>query len=202
MKHLLDSMHKVDRTRVLGIDPSSNSIAWTLIEGGRPVLWGKMIFYRKSNIYDKFRMLSRMMEEIIEATDPTYACVEQMISVQNPQTTRVLSYIAGAVGYELANRGIPMEDVPPMVWKSYHGYQRILKAMNIPKKEADILRKSQISDKIAVVYPYFKYSDYDVSDSCAIALWGANISLKEIQIERMPKMQTVKRSYKRKLSSE
>lgn len=164
-------MHDVDRGRVLGIDPSSNAIAWTLIEDGRPISWGKLTFYRKSTLQSKFIMLQDMMNIILNDTQPSYVCIEQMISVQNPQTTRVLSYIAGAIMYECAVRGYEVEDVPPMVWKSYHGYQRILKAMNIPKKEADILRKSQISDKIAVVYPYFKYSDYDVSDSCAIALW-------------------------------
>lgn len=182
MKRLIEKMHDVDRTRVLGIDPSSNAIAWTLIENGRPVRWGKLTFYRKSTLQAKFIMLQDMMNIILNDTNPTYVVLEQMISVQNPQTTRVLSYIAGAIMYECAIRGYHVEDVPPMTWKNYHGYTRVTKqlvaANRWTKKEADHFRKSQMQDKIADRWNHFHYSDTDVSDSCGIALWGAQESLK------------------------
>ena len=75
-----------------------------------------------------------------------------------------------------------MEDVPPMTWKNYHGYirvtQNLIKSNNWSKKEADHFRKSQLQDKIADEWDWFRYQDVDVSDSCGIALWGAEVSLK------------------------
>lgn len=183
MKELINAMHKVDKGRVLGIDPSSNSIAWTLVIEGRPVRWGKMLFHRKSSLGDKMKMLEPMLELIIAETNPTYIVIEQMISVQNPQTTRILSYIAGAIWYEFSKRGFQVEDVPPMTWKNYHGYtkvtQKLIKCMGWSKKEADHFRKSQLQDKIADEWYWFRYQDSDVSDSCGIALWGAEVTLKK-----------------------
>lgn len=182
VKALINKMSGTDRTRVLGIDPSSNAIAWTVIEDGRPVRWGKMIFYRKSTLADKFKMLKPMIDLMVAEAQPTFVVIEQMISVQNPQTTRILSYIAGAIYYELSTMGYEVVDTPPMTWKNYHGYTRVTKnliaANRWTKKEADHFRKSQLQDKIADKWEWFKYSDSDVSDSCGIALWGAEVSLK------------------------
>lgn len=180
MKNLVSHLGvKVDRTRVLGIDPSTNSIAFTLVENEKPVIWGKVIFYRKASLPEKMNMMHHVIDVILEKTgEPTYVVVEQMISVQNPQTTRVLSYMAGAIMLEFAIRHIDIADCPPMTWKNYHGYKRVTKAMGLSKKEADRLRKSQIQDAIELVYPYFNVNDNDIADSCGIALWGAEISLK------------------------
>lgn len=183
MKGLVNAVRGVDRTRVLGIDPSSNSIAFTLVEDGRPTKWGKMIFFRKSTMGAKMVMLSHLLDEIIKFTgEPTHVVIEEMIFVQNPQASRVLSYIAGAIQYDLVNRGIEVECVPPMVWKNWHGHTKVTKALIAAngwnKKQADHFRKSQIQDKIADEWDWFRYSDSDVADSCGIALWGAEVSLK------------------------
>lgn len=170
-----------DTTKVLGIDPSSTAIAFTLVENGEPVVWGKLLFYRKSSLPDKMLMVSKFIPLILEITGtPSFVCLEQMVSIQNPHTTRVLSYMAGSMMHEFAIRGIPVGDVPPMTHKNYHGYIRVNKAMGLSKKEADRFKKQQIQDKIAVRWPNFNYADHDVADSCSIALWAAEISLKEV----------------------
>lgn len=183
MKNILDTLNKdIDRTRVLGIDPSSTSLAFTLIEDGRPSIWGKVTYFRKSDLVDKMRMMHFILPCILSVTgDPTYVVIEQMISVQNPQTTRILSYMAGAIVHEFGIRNIDILDCPPMTWKSFHGYKRVMKSMGLNKKEADHMRKIQIKDAIDRVYPWFDSNDFDVCDSCGIALWGAQISLKEVE---------------------
>ena len=178
-------MDEHDRTRVLGIDPSTNALAFTLVEDGRPVIWGKMVFYRKADITGKLFMIKPMLDFMLEQTgEPTLVTIEQMISVQNPQTTRVLTYVSGAIMYELTRQGYDVVDVPPMTWKSYMGYMRVTKKLiqqtGMTTKEANALRKSQTQDKLKATFDYFDAKDSDVADSCGIALWGAKISLKGV----------------------
>lgn len=180
----LDLIDGVDRTRVLGIDPATTSLAFTLVEGGVPTVWGKELFYRKSDQYGRFLMIPAMVDIMMETCDPTSVFIEQMVFVRNQQTLRILSYMVGAVEYEFAQRGFDCVQVPPMTHKSYHGYTKVtdklVKERGWTKKDADKFRKSQIQDKLAIAYPGFNHWDNDVADSASIALMGAGVSLKEV----------------------
>lgn len=182
MKGILNTFDKgIDRSRILALDPSTHSVAFAFVVDGKPESWGKIQLYKKSDLNDKLVMTYHIVDELIQQFDPTFVVIEQTIMVQNPQTTRVLSYVVGSMILNFALRGVEVVDVPPMTVKNYHGYKRVTKKLEqeIGKKEAAHLRKSQIQDKVFNAFPYFNTKDDDVSDACSIALWGAQISLKE-----------------------
>lgn len=183
MKGILNTFNReIDRSRVLALDPSTHSVAFAMVMDGKPVHWGKIQLHKKSDLTEKLVMTYQIVDELIQKYDPTYVVIEQTIMVQNPLTTRVLSYVVGSMILNFALRGIDVTDVPPMTVKNYHGYKRVTKKMEqeLGKKEAAHLRKSQIQDKVVAMFPYCATSDDDVSDACSIALWGAGVSMKNV----------------------
>ena len=177
----LDKKH--DRSRVLGIDPSTHSIDFTLVEDGKPTKWGSIDFYRKGDIYSKLAMVHPLMDIVIEHCGmPTYAIVEESILVRSPGTFRMLSYMGGALMTDLMNRGIDTCDVGVMVHKKFHGYQVITRGQKLGRtaKEVERMKKQQIQDRLAIAFPDFMYQNDDVADSASIALWGAGVSLADV----------------------
>ncbi len=181
-KKLIEAVIGHNTERVLGIDHSSNSIAFTLVVDGKPEIWGKMLYHRKSDMCSKFRMIPTLLENILNVTKPTHICVEQSIVLQNPNTARVLATMNGGLICLIANSGFDVQEVPPSEWQNYHGNARIdsrqEKFKNMTAKEKTIWKKSQIADKVTATWPWIKPNDFDITDSMGIALFGAGICLK------------------------
>jgi hypothetical protein len=109
--------------------------------------------------------------------------IEQTILIQNPETTRKLSYAVGVLIAECLIRDIPIVDVPPATWKSFMGVKPLTKAWKQKiltdlgetegRKEIERLRKSQLQDILGKRFPQFNWEDNDLADSCGIGLWAA-----------------------------
>lgn len=183
-RKLVDVVTGVNKERILAIDHSSTSIAFTLMVDSKPEIWGKALYWRKSNLNDKFRMMPGLLDLILGTTNPTHIAIEQAIYVQNPNTARVLAGINGGLMCLLANRGFDAQEVRPSEWKNYHGDIKINNRLDhfkyMTAKEKTVFKKSQIADKAMKMWPWFNPNDFDISDSCGIAAYAAGICLKEV----------------------
>lgn len=167
--------------RVLGIDPSTRGIACSLIVDGKITATMK-INLGDGDIYHKIAKARKYFSPVLEMYKPEVVIVEQTVYIQNPETTRKLSYIVGILMGEAIHRDIYLEDVPPATWKSFIGARAIRKnekesiiqelGLTEGRKEIQRRRKSQVQDILNERFSQFDWSDDDVADSAGIALWG------------------------------
>lgn len=186
MRKLLAESGEKKFSKILGVDPSSQKIACTLIEYGVPVATVKLDL-KGGDIYERIHRARIYFPQVLEAYEPGFVCIEQSIMVQNPETSRKLSYVSGVLMGEVLVRDIFLRDVPPMTWKSFIGAKPLTKRWKEQiiselgetegRKEIQRLKKSQVQDILKERYPNFSsiWEDNDVADSGGIGLWAYSV---------------------------
>jgi Holliday junction resolvasome RuvABC endonuclease subunit len=177
--------------KILGIDPSTRSLAWALctLGGGGAVslgLYGKIELPHKQGMEPKINAVVSSLPGVIEAVEPDFVYIEQTVYIQNYQTSRDLSYVVGASMATSALSGVSVCEASPLVWKVGIGYKKVMKAdiarwtaetsEKEAKKRAAFERKNRVreilvdrfSDDLLDTDQY----DHDIIDAIGIALWG------------------------------
>jgi len=173
---------------VLSIDPSTKSLAFAVVErSGNAISLkakGKILFTGEDDIQSKLKFIGRVLPELIKYHNPKYVVIEQTIYIQNPQTSRLLSYVVGhMIGLSLMNN-IKTVDVGPITWKRWLGYKNVSKVEiaawsaemgdKEAKKKASFERKNRVKIILEERIPNLDESDYDIIDAIAIGLWAAS----------------------------
>jgi len=176
----LASLVKTKAHRVLGIDASTNSIAFCLMENDIPIKWGKinldgMDIYEK--IYDAKKKMSVMLDEL----KSDYIAVEGAILVRSPDAVIKLSYVYGVVIAELMSTGAKVITISPSSWQAYIGNKNPTKdeksairlanpgyADSWYKNQLRNMRKQRTADYFNDKYGIV-IQDFDVADSFGIA---------------------------------
>lgn len=168
--------------RVFAVDPSTNSLAFSVVEPKKLQAYGK-IHLPKGAWQDKFQVISVVLPKLLEFHKPTHFLIEQSIYIQNPNTSRQLAYINGCtLGVVLGSGLSRVSDVPPLTWKPFIGYKNVSKKekdewgltmdQKEVKKKAEFERKERVKRIIDVRIPNHGCTDYDIIDSMGIGLWG------------------------------
>jgi len=176
----LADLVKTKAHRVLGIDASTNSIAFCLMENDIPLKWGK-IELAGMDIYDKIHDAKIKMHAMLDELKSDYIVVEGAILVRSPDAVIKLSYVYGVVIAELMSTGAKVITISPTSWQAYIGNKNPTKEekaairLNHPGY-ADSWYKNQIRNmrkQRTVDYFNSKYGllldDFDVADSFGIA---------------------------------
>ena len=116
----LASLKKTQANRVLGIDASTNSIAFCLMENDVPLKWGK-INLTGNDIYEKIYDAKRKMGVMLDELKSDYIVVEGAILVRSPDAVIKLSYVYGVVIAELMSTGAKVITISPTAWQAYIG---------------------------------------------------------------------------------
>jgi len=169
--------------RVLGIDASTQSIAFTLYFNRRPVKWGK-INLEGNDIYEKCGDAAAKTNALLEQLDIDYVAIEQAIYVLNRAIVIKLAYVYGAIIGTTMARGIPCTDVAPVTWMAHIGNNPLTKAQKATfnrknkkqtkswrQKELRRQRKQRTIDYFNKRYK-MKLSDDDVADSAGVGLYA------------------------------
>jgi len=96
----LAELVKTKANRVLGIDASTNSVAFCLMENDQPLKWGKIDFVG-ADIYEKIYDAKVKMHVMLNELKSDYIAVEGAILVRSPDAVIKLSYVYGVVIAEL-----------------------------------------------------------------------------------------------------
>ena len=185
----LASLKKTKANRVLGIDASTNSIAFCLMENDVPLKWGKINIVG-NDIYEKIYDAKNKMSVMLDELKSDYIVVEGAILVRSPDAVIKLSYVYGVVIAELMSTGAKVITISPSAWQAYIGNKN-------PTKEekagirlanpgyADSWYKNQLRNmrkQRTVDYFNKKYSisldDFDVADSFGIAHYSNQVLTK------------------------
>lgn len=182
----LADLVKTKANRVLGIDASTNSIAFCLMEGDQPLKWGKINLVG-SDIYDKIYDAKKKMALMLDELKSDYIVVEGAILVRSPDAVIKLSYVYGVVIAELMSTGAKVITISPTAWQAHIGNK------NPTKFEKDKIRfenpgyadswyKNQLRNmrkQRTVDYFNKKYSlsldDFDVADAFGIAHYSNTV---------------------------
>ena len=182
----LASLVKTQASRVLGIDASTNSIAFCLMENDKPIKWGKvdlegMDIYEK--IYDAKKKMSLMLNEL----KSDYIVVEGAILVRSPDAVIKLSYVYGVVIAELMSTGAKVITIGPSSWQAYIGNKNPTKdeksairllnpgyADSWYKNQLRNMRKQRTADYFNKKYG-LTVEDFDVADAFGIAYYARQV---------------------------
>jgi Holliday junction resolvasome RuvABC endonuclease subunit len=185
----LANLVKTKASRVLGIDASTNSIAFCLLENNIPIKWGK-INLTGNDIYEKIYDAKCKVFAIMDEIKSDYIAIEGAVLVKSADAVIKLSYVYGVVIAELMASGSSVITVSPSSWQAHIGNK------NPTKMEKDKLRfenpgyaeswyKAKMREarkQRTVDYFNKKYKldlkDFDVADSFGIAYYANEVLTK------------------------
>jgi Holliday junction resolvasome RuvABC endonuclease subunit len=185
----LSSLVKTKAHRVLGIDASTNSIAFCLMEGNKPLKWGK-IDLAGMDIYEKIYDAKKKMSVMLEELKSDYIVVEGAILVRSPDAVIKLSYVYGVVIAELMSTGAKVITIPPSSWQAHIGNKNPTKAEKEAirtknpgyadswyKNQLRNMRKQRTVDYFNKMYG-LNLNDFDVADAFGIAHYSNEVLTK------------------------
>jgi Holliday junction resolvasome RuvABC endonuclease subunit len=176
----LASLVKTKASKVLGIDASTNSIAFCLMENDVPLKWGK-INLSGNDIYEKIYDAKVKMSVMLDELQADYIAVEGAVLVRSADAVIKLSYVYGVVIAELMSTGAKVITIAPTSWQAYIGNNNPTKqekaairlanpgyADSWYKNQLRNMRKQRTADYFNKKYN-LSLSDFDVADSFGIA---------------------------------
>jgi Holliday junction resolvasome RuvABC endonuclease subunit len=185
----LASLIKTKASRVLGIDASTSSIAFCLMENNVPLKWGKIDLVGQ-DIYEKIYNAKVRMSLMLEDLKSDYIAVEGAILVRSPDAVIKLSYVYGVVIAELMSTGAKVITISPSSWQAYIGNKNPTKdeksairlanpgyAESWYKNQLRNMRKQRTVDYFNKKYN-LSLSDFDVADSFGIAYYSNEVLTK------------------------
>lgn len=185
----LASLVKTKASRVLGIDASTSSIAFCLMENNVPLKWGKIDLVGQ-DIYEKIYNAKVRMSLMLKDLSSDYIAVEGAILVRSPDAVIKLSYVYGVVIAELMSTGAKVITISPSSWQAYIGNKNPTKAEKSAIRltnpgYADSWYKNQLRNmrkQRTVDYFNKKYklslTDFDVADAFGIAHYSNQVLTK------------------------
>lgn len=173
-----------EAARVLGLDTSTNSVAFCVFDGA-PVRWGKIDIVGQS-VYDKIVDAHNKSLALKSIVDVDYVCIESAIMVRSQDVAIKMAMIVGSVMSALADRNDMIVTVKPSEWQNFINNKNLTKAekdqikKEFPNKSESWyrshsrqLRKQRTMDFINNTYGT-SIDDNDVGDASAIAYYAYN----------------------------
>lgn len=116
--------------RLIGVDCSTNSFAFSVFEGEKLIQWGELSF-GKGDILHRINNANRVLNAMLDSGqfgdfDSIY--FESAAYIQNKQTVILLAYAFGAAVSPFVKPGVKAEGVTPITWQNYIGNKAFTKA--------------------------------------------------------------------------
>ena len=182
----LANLVKTKANRVLGIDASTNSVAFCLMENDKPIKWGKINF-SGADIYEKIYDAKIKMHSMLNELKSDYIVVEGAVLVRSADAVIKLSYVYGVVIAELMSTGAKVLTISPSAWQAFIGNKNPTKdeksairlknpgyADSWYKTQLRNMRKQRTVDYFNNKYN-LKLDDFDVADSFGIAHYSNRV---------------------------
>jgi Holliday junction resolvasome RuvABC endonuclease subunit len=179
----LAKLTKSKAKTVMGIDASTNAIAYTVFWNRRPIKWGT-IKLTGATIYDKIHDARLKAAILAEQYNPDYVAVEGAIMVNSIEVMKKLAYVYGSILGELQAQGAQVIAVAPTTWQYHIGNKPLTKDEKAAIKKATPGRKAswytsqgrKLRKQRTLDYFNKKFgmnlTDDNVGDSCGIAYYA------------------------------
>lgn len=184
MKKVLQQKQEKRYSNIIGIDASTRGIGLTYLEDGE-IKSLLRLNLPTGDINERLLKIREWFSAILKLYKAEIVVIESAIFIQNPLTTKHISYAIGIIYGECLKQGIDVTDVSPSAWKAFLGYRPITKKMkenminDLGKtegvKKINKLKKSQVQNILRDRYPQFGWEDDNIADSAGIALYAHSI---------------------------
>jgi len=114
-------------TKVLGIDASTNSFAFCLMDHKKPIKWGEINF-EGDDVYQRILDAKRKIKSFKKELNTDFIVIEAAISVKSVHTGIKMAYVFGAIMGELLSDNVQVHEIHPITWQSYLGNKNFTKA--------------------------------------------------------------------------
>jgi len=122
----LAKLIKPKASKILGIDASTNSFAFCLMDGENVKKWGEITF-EGSDVYERILDAKKKIHAFKGQLDYDFVVMEAAISVKSVHTGIKMAYVFGAIMGELLSDNIEVVEVHPITWQSYLGNKNFTK---------------------------------------------------------------------------
>lgn len=124
----IGQLTKVKAKRVIGIDASTNSLAFAIFEDGKPIKCGEVVF-KGATVFERLHDAQKKTRALVDSGElkADYVAIESAIMVRNIQTALDLAYVYGAIISELMVSNPEVHKVPPITWQSGIGNPNLKK---------------------------------------------------------------------------
>lgn len=132
----IGTLTKVKGNRVIGIDASTNSLAFAVFDNGKPIKCGEVTF-KGSTVYERLADAKAKTRALVASGDlvADYVAIEAAIMVRNIEVAIDLAYVYGAIIGELMVNNPQVHKIYPIQWQTGIGNP------NLKKDEKDQLKK-------------------------------------------------------------
>lgn len=115
----LGSLNKIKAKRIIGIDASTNSLAFAVFDDGKPVYCGEVKF-NGANVFERLKDAKAKTRALVSNGHlrADYIVIESAIMVRNIQTAIDLAYVFGAIIGELMVNNPQVHKVAPISWQT------------------------------------------------------------------------------------
>jgi Holliday junction resolvasome RuvABC endonuclease subunit len=136
--------------KIIGIDASTNSLAFCILENGKPYKWGEINF-QGATIYDRILDAKKKIKALKYNGDfdADAMALEAAVMVRSAATGLKMAYVFGAILGEMIDDKLKISEVHPIEWQSFIGNRNFTKAQKeAVKKENPGRSDSWIKNKI------------------------------------------------------
>lgn len=124
----LAKLRRVEAHRVLGIDASTNSLAFCIFEDKQIKSYGE-IFFEGADVYERVLDAKRKVRALrkIGTFSVDFVAIEAGVLVKSAATGIKMAYIFGTIMGELLDDNIKVIEVHPITWQSFIGNKNYTK---------------------------------------------------------------------------
>lgn len=182
------ALTRVKAKRVCGLDASTNSLAFAIMEGEKPIKCGEIHFVG-STPFERLKDARRKVGALVRAgtfDGVDFIVIESAIMVRNIQTAIDLAYTYGVIIGEMSEVCKELQKVAPISWQSYYGVPNLKKhekeqiQKDFPGKsktwyqnKGRQIRKQRILERSQTFFKISGQSD-NVGDAVGIAYYASH----------------------------
>lgn len=131
----LDWLKEEKVNSVLGIDASTNSVAYCLNTPDGIKTFGEITF-SGATVFERLADAQRQIPPLLGHLDYDMILFESAVYIQNKRTVILLAYAFGAVLGALVKPGVAVKDISPLVWQPAIGNPALTKEEKQAIKDA------------------------------------------------------------------
>lgn len=174
--------------KIAGIDCSTNSIAYGVIQDGQLISYGEE-FFKGATVFERLLSAKNTTEQLVKTgqLDVDVVVFEAAVMVRSTSTALKLAYVFGTCMAEIMAGGAKVIDVTPLAWQSGIGNPTLTRVEKL-KIQKDFpgksktwysgkgreIRKQRTMDIVNTKFGVNIKSD-NISDSVGIAMHGAKL---------------------------
>lgn len=122
MSSLSNKVMHFKNHKVLGIDASTNSLAFCLMDHGAPSSWGEVQYSSSKNLFERLGSIEHRSNIVADYySDVDFVMIEAPVKIRSTRVAISLAYSYGIVAAKFAAKGIRVNDCSPVTWQRFIG---------------------------------------------------------------------------------